>query len=302
MLLISEIGERIMIIKLQNDKIKAEIKSEGAELISLRQINDSTEYIWQGDKSVWGRSAPVLFPIVGKLKNNTYTYQGDNYHLSQHGFARDMFFEIFEKSDDCVIYRLKSDESTLEKFPFEFEFYIAYVLKGNTLSIEYKIVNVDSKDMFFSIGAHPGFYCPLDGNGTIENCYLEFEVPEKSGTYLVEEGYISEHKVSFLNNEKIVKLSKELFAKDAIILEDLNSKSVSIKNTKSDKFITMTFDEFKYLGIWTKPEGAPFICLEPWNGIGDSKNSNGKIEDKKDIKSLSPNLSYKCGFCISIGI
>jgi galactose mutarotase-like enzyme len=191
----------------------------------------------------------------------------------------------------------------LKVYPFDFEFIISYRLSDNNLFIDYVVNNKGNKEMYFSIGAHPGFNCPIEISTDTKNdqYYIEFETEENAETYLVENGYISENKVSFLKNEKIIKLSKDLFSNDAIIFENLNSKKVTIKGEATNRFISVDFDGFKYLGIWSKSEGAPFVCIEPWNGIGDSQNSSGVLKNKKDILSLLPGNEFVCGYSIKIG-
>lgn len=289
-----------MITILENEKIKVAINSKGAELSSLFLKSENIEYIWQANPEIWGRHAPVLFPIVGRLKNNTYKYNNETYHLSQHGFARDMEFEIVSCSENNVVYKLEGNKETIRVYPFSFELFIEYEISESLLNVKYSVKNQDNKEMYFSIGAHPGFNCPLKRDEFFEDYYIEFEVKENAGTYLVESGYISENKIPLLMDEKIIDLSKDLFANDTIILEDLKSGRLSIKSKKSKHKIVFNFAGFKYLGIWSKQEGVPFICIEPWNGIGDGLNTSGELIEKKGILSLIPGKEFNCNYSISI--
>jgi galactose mutarotase-like enzyme len=289
-----------MISKLMNEYLIIEIKSHGAELSSIKSNSDGTEYLWQADTAYWGRSAPVLFPVVGKLANNQYKYDNKTYSLSQHGFARDMEFELVAAAPDKITYVLKSSEATLEKYPFNFELLIGYKLKDNTLSVKYTVRNTGNDKMYFSVGAHPGFNWPIEDLGKTEDYYLEFDQDENIASYAVEEGLKSKNTYPFLKDERIVNLSHELFRQDAIILNDFKSNKLSMRSRTLSKAVTVEFEGFPYLGIWSKPEGAPFLCIEPWYGVADSVDSTGDITNKEGILCLEPSCEFNCQFTIVI--
>jgi galactose mutarotase-like enzyme len=288
-----------MMTTLENEFIKVQSKAEGAELTSLVLKKDQTEYLWQADPKVWARHAPVLFPIVGKLHDNKYAIGEREYQLPQHGFARDRVFELLESSASHVLYRLTDDEKSKQIYPYSFELAIEYRIRGTALEVRYKVTNLDKEEMYFSIGAHPGFNCPLLPHEKMEDYFLEFEKKETLKKMVLKDGLIS-HTESFLTHESIIPLSKELFKDDAIIVSSFASSSLALKCRSSNKSITVDFPGFPYLGIWSKPEGAPFVCIEPWFGVTDVKDDKREFDKKKGICPLSPLDTFECRYIITI--
>lgn len=289
-----------MISKLENDKIKIEVDTKGAQLQQLFLKENDKNYLWHGDPKYWGRRAPVLFPIVGRLKDNQYVYAGKTYQMTQHGFARDNEFELLEKKQDSLTYVLEENEATLEKYPFKFRLEIKYTINENSLAVKYKVINKDHKDMYFSIGAHPAFYWPLRDGEEKEDYYLEFEKEEEAEIYLLEEGLLNHQTESILDNQKILELNSEIFKDDALVFKNLKSEKVTLKSKKSEREVEMKFKNFPYLGIWSQSEEAPFICLEPWHGIADSVDSSGKLEEKEGIMSLDTGNNFESTYLIKI--
>lgn len=293
-----------MITKLENEYIMANINSFGAELCSLRLKQDKTEYIWQADPKYWARYTPVLFPIVGRLANNEYLLGDKTYTLPQHGFARDMEFELLVHQDKYVQYRLLSNEETLKNYPSNFELVIGYTLKDKALIVEYTVKNRDDKTMYFSIGSHAGFRCPLLPGESFEDYYLEFSQRETVYRYPLENGLIVNQPEMILNNDHIIPLSYDLFNRDALIFKGLKSNSITLKSQKSSKTVMVKFDGFPFQGIWSKPNtNAPFICIEPWYGIADIADiagRNGQFSDKEGICTLNAYESFTCQFSIII--
>ena len=289
-----------MISKLENKKIKIAVDTDGAQLQELILKKDDKNYLWHGNSKYWGRRAPVLFPIVGRLKDDKYSYKGQEYEMTQHGFARDKEFELVEQSKNHLTYSLEQSRDTLEKYPFKFRLQIKYTIQGNSLDISYRIINQDQKDIYFSIGAHPAFYWPLAENEKKEDYYLEFEKKEKAAKYLLEAGLLNHQKEIILNNQKIIELSPDIFKDDALVFKDLKSEKVTLKSKKSEREVKMEFKNFPYLGIWSQSAEAPFICLEPWQGIADSVDSSGKIKEKEGIRQLKVGEEFKCTHTITI--
>lgn len=285
---------------LQNEYISVAVSDKGAELQSIKLKEDGTEYLWQAEPDIWGRHAPVLFPIVGKVKDNNYKYDNSNYKLGQHGFARDMKFNISSEIKDKIIYELSSGTETLNKYPFEFQLKISYKLEKNSIIVGYEVENKDVKEMIFSIGAHPGFVCPLSQEEKFEDYYFEFEKNETLKTSTLEDGLIGKGKKQLLNDEKVLPITRELFKEDALILKGFVSDSVSLKSKKTSKSVTLEFKGFPYLGLWSKPEGAPFVCIEPWYGIADSVDASGNLEDKRGTIKLRPSEKFSCSYKIII--
>ena len=271
-----------------------QINSFGAEVISVKD-NNLVEFIWQGDKVVWARHAPVLFPIVGKLKNDRFIVENKNYELPQHGFARDMNFETVVENNNSCAFRLSSGIETYSKFPFDFIFEIKYALTDNILTTFYTVKNPSEKQIYFSLGAHPGFNCPLLTNETFEDYYLEFEM----GTLKTTELYNGLLKV--LKNElslpnKTLALSSSLFDNDALVFEDNQIHSVNLCSNKSAYKIEMECRDWPYFGIWTKKGQSRFICLEPWFGAADSIDTDRQFANKKGILTLLPLTEFNCSF------
>ena len=286
--------------EIKNEHIKAKIKSFGAELNSLQKIDEDLEYMWQGDSKYWNRHSPILFPIVGRLKNDSYTYQNQKYNMTQHGFARDKEFEVIKNEVDFIEFRLKSDEKTLEIYPFSFELYLSYKLEKNSLIVSYKVINKSDDKMLFSIGAHPAFNWTLKEDEKKENYFLEFENIKETKRYFLNDKGLVYDSVDLKIIDNKIALNEELFKNDALVFEDLNIKTLTLKNSINENYIKLNFENFPYLGIWSKPSGAPFICIEPWFGIADDENSIQNFEEKKGLISLQKNEIFSCFYSIEV--
>ncbi len=287
--------------KLENEMLKATINADGAELTSLKDTETDLEYIWQADSSIWARHAPILFPIVGKLKDNTYTYSGKNYVLSQHGFARDLVFSCFYKDKQKIILMLDASDATREIFPFDFVLLVSYTLNEKTLSITYQVENKDKVMMPFSIGAHPAFNCPLSAGESREDYYLEFEKEETLETYLLEAGLFSGETELLYESTTVLPLKQEIFAKDALVFKNLRSDFVTLKSRKKPFAIKVTIKGFPFLGIWSKSEASRFVCIEPWYGLSDQKDASGNLFEKEGIQHLAPQGIFTCHHSVTIG-
>lgn len=276
-----------------NNSTSATINSFGAELISLKNILTNTEYIWQRDPKFWAKSSPILFPFIGVLKNNQYYFEGKQYNFpKKHGFARDFDFEIYDKKNNFVSFRLSTSQTIKEYFPFNFNLFINYTLEKNLLRIEYIIENLDKKDMYFSIGNHPAFNIPTDNNTLLSDYYLEFSEKEDKDLYFLTDSlFNSMNKIESINHQ-ILNLNSETFKNDVLIVKNINSKKVYLKNYKTPFKLIYKFEGFKHLGIWSKPQ-ANFICLEAWNGLPDDINHSGNLIQKEDIEKLIPHKKYR---------
>lgn len=278
---------------IKNSFLTATINSFGAELSSLENTA-GIEYIWEGSPDFWGKHSPILFPIVGTLKNNSYQYNEKEYHLSRHGFARDMDFELVDQKENSVTFSLQSSEETLEAYPFIFELQISYALYNNSLSIEYKVINNGKSQMPFSIGAHPAF--ALTGN--FEDYSIEFEKEESLEYYLLENDLISNQTKTLEVQKKLIPLNYQLFKNDALIFKTLESKSLTILKS-NNQFLKVSFKDFPSLGIWTKMN-APFLCIEPWFGYSDTNENSGNLFEKEGIQVLEENKTFQAEFSIEI--
>ena len=286
--------------EIKNEFLKAKVKSFGAELNGLLKIDENLEYIWQGDSKYWARHSPILFPIVGRLKNDSYFYKNQKYNMTQHGFARDKEFELIKKEDDFLEFRLCSDEKSLEIYPFDFELYLSYKLEKSSLIVSYKVINKSDEKMLFSIGAHPAFNWSLEEDLKKEDYFLEFENIKQTKRYFLNDLGLVYDSVDLKITDNKIALNEELFKNDALVFNDLNIKTLTLKNSKNKNFVKLNFENFPYLGIWSKPSGAPFICIEPWFGVADEQNSTQNLEDKKGIITLQKDEVFSCFYSIEI--
>ena len=281
------------IITLSNDVISAQINTLGAELCSLKNANNR-ESIWEGNPTYWGKHSPVLFPIVGTLKNNTYNHNNKEYQLTRHGFARDMEFELVGKTSSSASFSIQSNSATLANYPFQFELQIQYIIVHSTLEITYTVINKDTTAIPFSIGAHPAFALP----GNFENYSLEFEKEEPLEYTLLDNDLVSTQTETIATHSNFVPLTYKLFEKDALIFKKLQSNSLTIYD-KEKPLLKVHFENFPNLGIWTKV-GAPFICIEPWFGYSDTIESNGNLFEKEGVIVLEANDTFQTKFSLEI--
>lgn len=271
--------------------LEIQSKRQGAELTSIKL--NGKEKLHQG-KEYWNRHAPILFPIVGKIKNDETIINGQIYKMGQHGFARDMEFEEIEKTANKHRYLLKSGKQTLEKFPFEFELYVTYeITAGNEITTRYEVLNKNQKEMIFGLGGHPAFICDYSS----ENYEIEFENIENQIQFLqLENGLLSNKSADNILKENKILLLKNTFENDAIIMKNIKSNRVVLQNNKTNKkILEFDFTGFPYLALWSKI-GAPFVCIEPWFNTADKVNSNGEFKDKENILKLKSNNKFECQY------
>jgi galactose mutarotase-like enzyme len=273
-----------MILTISNSELSATINTVGAELISL--VKNNKNYIWQVDETHWNKTSPVLFPIVGKLKNDSYTYEGISYNLPRHGFARNMEFTFEQRSASQIIFELNESEDSKANYPFDFKLFIAYTLMDNELIIEYFVRNQSDEVLPFSIGAHPAFAI----SGNFEDYSLQFNKEEIFETHHLENESFNNETTLIASENSVISLDYTLFEKDALVFKQLQSNEVILKN-KDKNVLKVNFDHFPYLGIWTK-QNAPFLCIEPWCGLADNENHNGNLEEKEGINHLQPNEDF----------
>lgn len=282
-----------MTTTISNSNLTAQIKHLGAELFSLKS-DQNIEYIWEGNPAFWGKHSPVLFPIVGTLKNNSYSFNEEKYQLNRHGFAREMEFELIEKSEESVTFSLVSTIESKKSYPFDFELQICYSLVKNKLNIDYKVINKNDFIMPFAIGAHPAFALP----GNFEDYSLEFQEQEILKYYLLEDGLISNNSNELQLDNRQLGLNYQLFENDALVFKTLKSKSITIlKNT--NPILKVNFSDFPNLGIWTVVK-APFLCIEPWFGYSDTLNEYDDFSKKEGIQLLKKLETFESNYNIEI--
>ena len=268
--------------RLDNGVLEINVASKGAELISIKD-ETGKEYLWQGDEKYWGRQSPILFPFVGRLKKQEYTYEGKKYPMMQHGFARDMEFSVIEEKADEIWFEIKDDGETYKLYPFHFSLKIGYRLVENRIEVLWKVENIDTKTMYFNIGAHPGFFCPIDGEKDKVGYALEFNSkgnPKYYGAdYDTGLRFSKLHELKLENGRSII--TKEYFDETTYIFEDNQISEVSLVKPSGEKYVTVRFD-MPILAVWSKERAdAPFVCLEPWCGRCDRMDFNGNLEDRE---------------------
>ncbi len=286
---------------LKNDLALVQINKLGAEVVSFKKIENDCEYMWNGDAKYWSGHAPVLFPIVCAANNGEIKVNGQIHKIGNHGFARKSEFELIEESDTKAVYRLSYDENTLVMYPFKFTLYICYTLEGNKLKINYKVENADNKEIYFQIGTHSGFNCPLDKDDKFEDYYLEFECNETLERLFMNDAnvLISGKSKVILENNNILPLTRELFKDGALVFRNINSKQVELKSKISDKSVVLSYENHTYMGLW-QAKDANFVCIEPWHGIADEDDFNGEFKEKEMIITLKEGASFECNHTIEI--
>lgn len=278
--------------QIENDQLKVVIDPKGAELKSVIRKDVDLEYMWSGDPAFWAKTSPVLFPIVGTLKENTYYYKGQAYHLSRHGFARDLVFSVTEQMKDAVTFSIQSNDETLAVYPFHFTFSITYTLNGEEMTVAYRVRNNGDEPLFFSVGGHPAFKVPLVEGTRYYDYRLVFEREENAGRWPIsKDGLIEMTPEPLLQQTAVLPISKELFSKDALVFKGLQSQWVQLASDKTPHGLRFSFPGFPYLGLWAAP-GADFVCIEPWCGIADGVDANQQLSDKEGVQQLPPNEEF----------
>ena len=274
-----------MNITISNHQIKATINTLGAELIQLEK--DNQNYIWTVDETYWNKTSPILFPIVGRLKNDSYSIEDKNYELPRHGFARNFEFEIEHKTENAVVLLLTENQETLKQYPFQFELRLKYEIIENSLKLNYSIINKSQEIMPFSIGAHPAFAI----DGLFSDYTLDFNQSEDFISHELEKEQFNNSSKKIPSENGKINLDYALFEKDALVFKHLKSDTLTLLK-KNQPYLSVKFKDFPYLGIWTKPN-APFLCIEPWCGLADNANHNENIFEKEGIQLLDNNAEFQ---------
>lgn len=292
-----------MLYTLENKKLCVLVRSQGAELRSIKEREDETEYLWDGNPEWWKYSSPVLFPIVGKLLDGKYTVDGKEYKLPGHGLGRISEFELVSREETRIEFALKWSEETLKVYPWKFRLNIAYELDDNQIKVIWKIQNLDERHMVYSIGSHGAFRCPIVAGEDFEDCYLEFNESEDMRNLPID----SKGQIQHEYGDQAVKgtklpLNYEMFKQDALVYDAQKSDTVSICSTKSEKKVTVQAKGFPYWGYWTPDKGgAPFLCIEPWHGHADYVDFKGEFRDREGSETLAPGEQNEISYTITIG-
>lgn len=276
---------------LKNNELTVGFRSLGGSLSSIRD-KEGTEYLWQGDAAYWSGQAPVLFPICGSLRNNQAQI-GKNQitQMPRHGIVRKRNFTCLKQDKDEIIFHIESDKEMEQQFPYPFCLDIRYILKGSQIVTEYTVTNSGNQEMPFQIGGHPGFNCPLFAGESYEDYQLVFSQEETCTvpTPITETGLIDmENRTAFLHCQRTLPLCHELFSKDAVILDEIRSREVTLQGRKHKKGVSLVFQDFPYLVLWSSANRGLFIALEPWTGLSTCSDESDIFEEKRNIQKAAP--------------
>ncbi|RBP32825.1 galactose mutarotase-like enzyme [Oceanihabitans sediminis] len=288
--------------QISNKLIKIAVKKIGAELYEISSVKNKTAFMWDADPTIWGSFAPNLFPIIGALKNNEYIFEGKTYNMPKHGFIRhNPDIKLIEKTESSLKFQLKYNQESLKLYPFKFCYNIQFSLKENILHIHHEVKNLDNKPMFFSIGGHPAFKCPVYENEKYSDYNLRFEFTETAETYLLnlENGLLTNQKELVLDKSNTLDLNYSLFNKDALVFKDLKSRKITLNSKNKGDIITLNYADFPHLGIWAKPN-ADYVCIEPWIGYADLETTNQQLPSKEGIIKLEASSNFKAKYSIEI--
>jgi len=290
-----------MIHTIKNDFLQVSVNQKGAELFSIKSVLTGEEYMWEPDPAIWESTSPVLFPIIGCLKDDSYIYDGKQYSLPRHGFIRGNENLILEnQTQSSLTFSLEYSDETLKIYPFRFKFTIHYILENNKIKVFQSVCNLGDEEMFFSLGGHPAFNCPLMDHKKYNDYFLEFDKEETAFCYgPLKNGLIGSETRSIIEEGKKIYLNNHTFDEGALVFKRLNSSNITLINNSWGPRIRVNFESFPYLGIWAKPK-ARFVCIEPWFGIADSWNTEGKLETKEGILFLEAGVSFETEYIIEI--
>ena len=280
-------------LTIQNELLTVKIAEFGAELKSI--VKDGVEYIYPSEPAIWKQSSPLLFPITGSVKEDTYTHSGKTYHLPKHGFAQNMLYEIEEKSEERVVFLLVDNEQTREQYPFAFALRVIYELDGNALKTTYSVTNHSDEEMYFSIGAHEGYYTP-EG---IEEYDIIFDEPVTLDHTSLLGPLVTNLKTRILTESTVLPMYEKFFVSDALIFENISVRTLTFRNRKNGRHVRVNFPFAKNLLLWHMPN-APYLCIEPWAGIPDRIGTGYELKNKEDIIPLSPSAEYRGEHTITI--
>lgn len=285
---------------LENNEIRIEADSHGAELRSLKDKHTGREYMWCGDSVYWGRVSPVLFPVVGCYRGKECRYEGKTYTLPQHGFARDMEFALLAHNEEELRFRLTDTEETRENYPFAFDLEITYRLCGRKVQVIWEVQNPAGKTLHFSIGGHPAFAAPKrEADKT--TCYIEFAGVESLQVRKIADGLATDRVEELaLLPGGVLPVTEEVFADDALVIEGNQTGQVSLLDENRDKYLTVSFNA-PLFGVWTPPgKNAPFICIEPWYGRCDREDFTGELSEREWGNELAPEEIFRAAYSIEV--
>ena len=286
---------------LENSNLLIEVNENGAELNKLFSKKHNLDFLWNGDSNYWGRKSPILFPIVGRLKDNETMIDDKIYNMNQHGFARDCTFKLTKANSNILTYSLVASDESKKRFPYNFELIITYELNDNSINVLWNVKNIDSKIMYFSIGGHPAFNVPFKADENLEDYYLAFKTKKDVEKYEFEIPYIKEK--NKVKAPEYISVKPELFKNDALIYSEVNE--IALKSKNNAMSLKVSLEDFPFVGIWSPyfaetKTMAPFVCIEPWYGIADFKNSTNVFKNKLGVNKIEIGEEFNASYKITI--
>ena len=289
-------------VELSNQYLTVNLHPKGAEIISIVGNQDHINYMWKRDACQWANSAPILFPIVGAIKNDTCRIDGKEYHMTQHGFARHNEFEIKNQSQTEVTFTLVSNDEIIKQYPFLFELNVTYKLVENTLTCFINVKNKDHQTIYFQVGGHPAFACPFMENESSNDYYVEFAEYETRNQKVIDVAKrgMSHVQLPFFDHEKRFFVRQQLFNNDAIVIKDFKSENISIKSLNHQKSIVFHMQGFDHVGLWTAKQVGGLLAIEPWIGHADYVDFDGEFKEKESCVALDTDKEFNVQFAVEI--
>ena len=288
------------LFQISNDKITIQVDSMGAELKSLKELASGREYMWNADPKYWKRTSPVLFPLVGGVNGGVYRVDGREYPMGQHGFARDAEFQLKSQVASEIWFTLESGEDTLKKYPYPFALELGYELVDTSVVVKWRVKNPGTECLYFSIGGHPAFLCPIE-EGTKQSDYrIRFDTREKVVSSCLENGLLSGKTVTYNLKNSELAVTEHLFDGDALVIEHDQAHSAALVSPDGREYLKVEFDA-PLFGIWSPPgKQAPFICIEPWYGRCDRKDYTGEWKEREWMQSLDAGETFSADYKITV--
>lgn len=274
--------------QLENDFLKIEVSTIGAELQSLYSKETEIEYLWQPGSETWPHHSMLLFPNPGRIAGNRTIIGGKVYPATMHGFANDMEFEVIEADDKHVLFQIAATEDTRKSFPYEFRFQVEFILEKEVVRQTFRVINDDDKDVYFSLGAHPGFYCPIEIDECGDDYSLEFDALQEINLLELEEGtrLLTGKRIPYLQGEQNIPLHDHYFDDGPKLLDGIQAETITLKSKKSGHFVELGIKDFPYMCLWGVGNRMSILCIEPWCGTSDLAGTNHVWETKLGIESV----------------
>lgn len=288
-------------VELKNEQLTVRIAEKGAELQSIKDASGK-EYMWQADPQYWPRHSPILFPIVCSVNNDTYRVDGKEYHLPRHGFARDTDFKVIAQSERKATFALEANEETKKVYPYQFTLSVSYVLDGNTIGVIWHVLNSDNREIHFQIGGHPAFNVPDMKAGDTQTGRIRLDNSEPlDGLKSYIDGSHEMTEIPVEAEEGIIEFSDNTWRNDSVKIHKCQVRRAELLNKAGEAEVTVEF-RTPVIAFWSPFEkNAPFVCIEPWYGLGDPRGFDGEFKDKPLMNHLLPGASFMSKYAITIG-